>query len=65
MRAILIAETSAELMRGLARIAPGIVARHLGQLVLLCCTHLVKQVRQKLCWQGTWHSVGERRLGGN
>ena len=47
-----IAFTSAELMRGLWRIDCGMAARHVGQVVLFCCTHLVKQPRQKLCWQG-------------
>ena len=44
--------TRAELMRGLDRIALGMAARHFGQLVLLCCTHLVKHCKQKLCWHG-------------
>ena len=49
-----IAQTRAALIRGFARIPLGISARHLGQLHDLpaCCIHLVKQVRQKLCWQG-------------
>ena len=47
-----IAFTSAELMRGLWRIDCGMAARHVGHDVLFCCTHLVKQPRQKLCWQG-------------
>ena len=51
-RTMRIAFTSAELMRGLWRIDCGMGARHVGQDVLLCCTHLVKQPRQKLCWQG-------------
>jgi len=61
-RAMRMALTSAALMRGFARIPCGMAARHLGQLVLLCCTHFVKQPRQKLCWQGTWRRVRGRAL---
>ena len=50
--------TSAELMRGFWRIDCGMGARHVGQDVLLCCTHLVKQPRQKLCWQGACTASG-------
>jgi hypothetical protein len=50
--------TSAALMRGFWRIDCGMGARHVGHDVLLCCTHLVKQPRQKLCWQGACRCAG-------
>ncbi len=55
--------TSAALMRGFWRIDCGMEARQVGQEVLLCCTHLVKQPRQKLCWQGACRRRRETERG--
>jgi hypothetical protein len=51
--------TSAALMRGFWRMPSGMAARQVGHDSLFCCTHLVKQVRQKLCWQGACASAAQ------
>jgi len=63
-RAMRMAQTSAALMRGLERTDGGMGARQVGQDVLDCCTHLVKQTRQKLCWQGACRSLSKTSVGG-
>ena len=49
------ADASSVLMRGLAANLGGKAWRQVGHVFLPCATHLLKQPRQKLCWQGAWH----------
>ena len=50
--AMRMAEVSAVLMRGLAAHLAGNGCRQVGHVFLPCAAHLLKQPRQKLCWQG-------------
>ncbi len=52
--AMRMAPARAVLMRGLAANLAGKGWRHVGQVFLPLLAHLVKQPRQKLCWQGAW-----------
>lgn len=50
-------------MRGLLRMAAGSSLRHFTHVFLPSRTHLLKQARQKLCWQGACSDVrGARRV---
>ena len=50
--AMRMADVSAVLMRGLAAHFAGKGCRQVGHVFLPCAAHLLKQPRQKLCWQG-------------
>jgi hypothetical protein len=56
------ATASATLMRGFWQNFAGRLALQVGQLSLRwMVVHLVKHLRQKLCWQGAWRGRGQGR----